>query len=33
MRLHRTLGTTVGALLLALAVPTSAHSTTGDFLY
>ncbi|MCX4683597.1 hypothetical protein [Kitasatospora purpeofusca] len=33
MRLHRTLGTTVGALLLALAVPNSAHSTTGDFLY
>ncbi len=33
MRRHRTLGTTVGALLLALAVPTSAHSTTGDFLY
>ncbi|MFD4866231.1 hypothetical protein [Streptomyces sp. NPDC058412] len=33
MRLHQTLGATVGALLLALAVPTSAHATTGDFLY
>ncbi|GLX34266.1 hypothetical protein Sros01_03390 [Streptomyces roseochromogenus] len=33
MRLHHTLGASVGALLLALAVPTSAHATTGDFLY
>lgn len=33
MRLHRTLGATVGALLLALAVPSTAHSTTGDFNY
>ncbi|MFD8027018.1 hypothetical protein ACFYZ9_37210 [Streptomyces sp. NPDC001691] len=33
MRLHQTLGAAVGALLLALAVPTSAHATTGDFLY
>ncbi|MFE9220952.1 hypothetical protein ACFYN3_32030 [Streptomyces lavendulae] len=33
LRLHRTLGATVGAPLLALAVPTSAHATTGDFLY
>ncbi|GLX41329.1 hypothetical protein Sros01_74020 [Streptomyces roseochromogenus] len=33
MRLHRTLGATVGALLLALAVPASARATTGDFLY
>ncbi|WP_406179373.1 hypothetical protein [Streptomyces sp. NBC_01006] len=33
MRLHQTLGATAGALLLALAVPTSAHAATGDFLY
>ncbi|MGW7056938.1 hypothetical protein ACWGHM_00150 [Streptomyces sp. NPDC054904] len=33
MRLHQTLGAIVGALLLALAVPTSAHATTGDFAY
>ncbi|MGV9263797.1 hypothetical protein ACWDRR_03910 [Kitasatospora sp. NPDC003701] len=33
MRLHRTLGATAGALLLALALPSPVHATTGDFLY
>ncbi|MFD8695472.1 hypothetical protein [Kitasatospora purpeofusca] len=35
MRLHRTLGAPVGALLVALAVAVSpsAHATTGDFFY
>ncbi|MEU8960663.1 hypothetical protein AB0C89_03015 [Streptomyces sp. NPDC048491] len=33
MRLHQTLGAAAGALLLALAVPSSAHATTGDFFY
>ncbi|MFI7353659.1 hypothetical protein ACIBTP_06890 [Streptomyces avidinii] len=33
MRLHRTVGATIGVLLLALAVPSAAHATTGDFNY
>ncbi|MFD8019002.1 hypothetical protein ACFV6G_01040 [Streptomyces lavendulae] len=33
MRLHHSLTTAAGALLLALALPTSAHAATGDFQY
>ncbi|MFB7058972.1 hypothetical protein ACFCXT_38345 [Streptomyces vinaceus] len=33
MRLHHTLTAATGALLLTLALPTSAHATTGDFNY
>ncbi|MGW1643090.1 hypothetical protein [Streptomyces lavendulae] len=33
MRLHQSLTAAAGALLLTLALPTSAHAAAGDFLY